>query len=85
MKNTTIALFERQLDMVVVEIVLELLPFQREVARQIGLAVGQEERRAAFERHVALGDGALQGQHRREPVHMRREAARSPATDWKPR
>ena len=69
-----IALGQRQLDVVLVEIVLELGLAPGEVARHEILRIGQIERGAAFNRHVAMGDGALQREYRRKLVGMGREA-----------
>ena len=59
-----------------VEVVGELRPVAGEVARRVLLRVRQVHRRAGLDRHVAVGDRALQGQHRREPVHVRRVGRR---------
>ena len=60
------------MNVVLFEIGAELRPFQSEISGQIRLAIGQEQGWPAFDRHVAMGDRALERQDRREPVHMRR-------------
>src|SRR5271165_1383910 len=65
-----VALRERELDMMRLEIVAKLRPPRRHVARQVALREWQVERRARLERHVAMGDRALQRQHGRETMHM---------------
>ena len=76
LKNAASPFSSAQLDVVLGEISLELGQAGGEVARQVGLRVRQVERRSAFERHVAMGDGALQRQHRRELVDVHGIAAR---------
>jgi hypothetical protein len=65
-----VALSERQLDMMLVEIVAKLRPRRRHVAGQVALRERQVERRSGLNRHVAVRDRALQGQHRREALNM---------------
>ena len=50
----------------------ELGPVEGDVAAEEPLRVGQQHRRPALDRHVAMGHRALQGEHRRHPVQVRR-------------
>src|SRR5579872_37082 len=68
-----VALRERQLDVMLVEVVLELGAACRKVSRRIGLRERQVQGRSRLDRHVAMGDRALQRQHRRELMNMSRE------------
>jgi hypothetical protein len=49
----------------------ELLAVERDVTARELLRVGQQHRRPALQRHVAVRDGALQGQGGRHAVHVR--------------
>ena len=69
-----VALGERELDVVVAEPVLEGGALEGEVAFEEELAVGEEERGAGLERHVAVGDGALEGEGGGEAVDVGGEA-----------
>ena len=65
-----VALRERQLDVMLVEIVAKLRMGRRHVAGQIALRERQVEGRPGLERHVAMSHRALEGKHRREAVHV---------------
>ena len=67
-----VALAQRHLYVVFGEELDELGAVERDVAAEELLRVGQQHRRAALDRHVAVGDRALQGEHRRHAMQMRR-------------
>ena len=69
-----VALGERQLHVVLREVVAELGEPPGEVAGDELVGVGQVHRRPALDGHVRVGDGALQGQHGRQQVHVGRVA-----------
>ncbi len=71
-----VTLGERQLHVVGHEVLLELGQPVGEVAVRVLLRVRQVERRAGLDGHVAVRDGALQGEHRRQGVHVGRELGR---------
>ena len=60
---------QRHLHVVFGEELDELRPVERDVAAEEALRVGQQHRRPALDRHVAVGHRALQGEHRRRAVH----------------
>ncbi len=66
-----IALAQRHLDVVFGEELDELGSVEGDVAAEEPLRVGQQHRRPALDRHIAVGDRALQGEHRRRAVHVR--------------
>ena len=66
-----IPLRQRQLDEVSVEVRAELRSPEGEVAGLVLLRVRQVHRRAALDRHVAVGNGALEGQDPRQAVDVR--------------
>jgi hypothetical protein len=63
---------QRQLHVVGFEVRRELRPVGGQVARPVLLRVRQVQRRPALQRHVRVRDRALQGEHRGQPVHVRR-------------
>src|SRR6266498_1816638 len=65
-----VALRQRQLYVVLVEVRPELRPPPGQVAGLVLLRVRQIHRRARLHRHVGVGDRSLQGQHRREAMHV---------------
>ncbi len=67
-----VALAQRQLHVMLGEEVDELRPVERDVAAGEALRVRQQHGRAALHRHVAVGHRALQCQHRRGAVQVRR-------------
>ena len=69
-----VALGERQLHQVLVEVRDELRPAPGQVAGLVLVRVREVHGRAALDRHVGVRDRALQGEHGREPVHVGREA-----------
>ena len=69
-----VALAQRELDVVLGEVGLEVVAPPGEVAGEVLVRVGQVERRPALQRHVAVRDRALEGQHRRQRVHVGRVA-----------
>ena len=73
-----IARREGQLDVVVGEVVDELGTVERDVPAGEALRVGQQHRRTALDGHVAVGDCALQRQHRRGAVKVRRIGGQCP-------
>lgn len=62
---------QRQLHVVPVEVLDELLLVDGEVAGSVLLRVREEHGRSGLHRHVPVGDRALQGQRRGEQVHVR--------------
>ena len=71
-----VALAQRKLDMVGLEVLAELRPPPSQVARQVLLGVRQVLRGPGLDGHFRVRDRALQGQHRRQAVHVRRELCR---------
>src|SRR4051795_10594504 len=68
----SIALGKRELHLMAVEILAKLRPAGCEVPGCVGLRVREIEGRSAFDRHIAMGDCALERQHGRQPVYMGR-------------
>jgi hypothetical protein len=66
----SVALGERQLNMMLVEIVAKLRAACRHISGQVALRERQVERRARLERHVAMCDGSLKRQRRGEAVDV---------------
>ena len=58
--------------MVSVEILAKLRSSGCEVTGRIGLRVRKVEGRSRLDGHVAMGHGALQRQHGRQPMHVSR-------------
>ncbi len=73
-EESRVALGQRQLHVMLVEIGREGGRCHGEVTGLVGLRIGQVERRPALQRHVAMRDGALQRERGRQAVHMRRVA-----------
>ncbi len=74
-----VALFQRKLHVVFLEVGGEFGPVEGEVAGVILLRMRQVQGGAGFDRHVTVGDGALQSQRRGEQVRMGRVARGLPA------
>src|SRR6185312_6384536 len=72
LKNTASPFAQRHLNLVLGEEVDELGPVEGHVAAEELLRVGQQHRRPALDRHVAMSHCALQSQHRRRAVQVRR-------------
>ena len=68
-----VALAQRQLDVVLLEVRRERRVVEGEIARGVLLGVRQVERRAGLDRHVDVRDCALEREDRRKRVHLRRE------------
>ncbi len=69
-----VTLLQGQLDMVLGEVRDELRPAPGQIARSEFLRVRQVQRRAGLHGHVAVRHRALEGQHGRQAVDMRRIA-----------
>jgi hypothetical protein len=72
LKNTASPFAQRHLNLVLGEEVDELGPVEGDVAAEELLRVGQQHRRPALDRHVAMSHCALQSQRRRRAVQVRR-------------
>mmetsp|Transcript_22754 Transcript_22754/g.37685 ORF Transcript_22754/g.37685 Transcript_22754/m.37685 type:complete len:371 (+) Transcript_22754:1532-2644(+) len=73
-KEHGIPLFQGKLDVIFLKTLAEVSPAPRGIARSIQLRERQELGRATLNRHIAVGNGPLQGQTGREVMHMRRVA-----------